>query len=406
MFRYFGPEVYKLDSVKHVAGQFQFKYKDFKRGFYKLGENEQVSVMLLLGEEDITVNADMKNPTNSLVVENSKENSAYQKFRSFNEMHSQQINNLNQKAQGLSSEQYNNPQRYQLEIAKLQTSLDSLNALQRQFHKNILAESKGLFLAKFLKMFDFPDTLSKENFFSKEDFSDEELTRGDMLPSKISFYLQRFITPNLDQWKLVVDEVLQKASAGTPNREVVYLTFIRLIQQYDEEYVRNLAKNYLKEYPNSEHAKRLIASLPKGAPSIGDLAPEITLTNPEGKKVSLSSLKGKVVLLDFWASWCGPCRRENPNVVNVYNRYKDKGFTVFSVSLDNNKEAWLQAIQKDNLIWESHVSDLQGWKSSAAALYGVKGIPATFLLDKEGKIVAANLRGDSLEAALIKLLGE
>jgi peroxiredoxin len=143
----------------------------------------------------------------------------------------------------------------------------------------------------------------------------------------------------------------------------------------------------------------------ENTPGIGQKAPDISLPNPEGQKVKLSTLKGKVVLIDFWASWCGPCRKENPFVVNVYNKYKDKGFTVFSVSLDNNKDKWLQAIEKDGLVW-NHVSDLKGWNSSAADLYGIRSIPATFLLDKDGTIIGKNLRGAALENALRKVFGE
>lgn len=131
--------------------------------------------------------------------------------------------------------------------------------------------------------------------------------------------------------------------------------------------------------------------------AIGAQAPDISLTDPEGKIRKLSSLKGKVVLVDFWASWCGPCRKENPNVVAMYGRYKDKGFEIYSVSLDKDKEGWLKAIAKDNLTWPNHVSDLKYWKSEGAAAYGVTSIPFTVLVDKKGRIVAKKLRGEELE---------
>jgi thiol-disulfide isomerase/thioredoxin len=138
---------------------------------------------------------------------------------------------------------------------------------------------------------------------------------------------------------------------------------------------------------------------------VGMPAPEISLAGPDGKTHALSSLKGKVVLLDFWASWCGPCRKANPHVVETYKKYKAKGFDVFSVSLDRpeGKDKWIQAIQQDGLLWENHVSDLKWWDSAPAATYGVRAIPKTFLIGRDGKIVAVNPR-NNLEEELLKVL--
>lgn len=154
------------------------------------------------------------------------------------------------------------------------------------------------------------------------------------------------------------------------------------------------------QIPDSEIAQRFVNEVEQmGKLAIGQVAPDIALPNPEGDTVSLSSLRGKYVLVDFWAKWCKPCRMENPNVVRVYNKYNNKGFEVYGVSLDRRREDWLQAIEEDGLVW-TQVSDLKFWNSKAAEIYNIKAIPFAVLLDPNGVIIAKNLRGQALDDKL------
>lgn len=183
---------------------------------------------------------------------------------------------------------------------------------------------------------------------------------------------------------------------------------IMAIQALDPDKYSDLYKSLdaglSKKFPNDKNVimfhevvERMLST------NVGQFAPEISLPTPNGKEIALSSLKGKLVLIDFWASWCGPCRKEMPNVVKIYSKFKNKGFEIYGVSLDQDKEKWMEAITKDGINWPQ-VSDLKYWDNVAARIYNVQGIPYTVLIDKDGKIIAKNLRGQELEKKIAEVL--
>lgn len=193
-----------------------------------------------------------------------------------------------------------------------------------------------------------------------------------------------------------------------PASLVAIVALQQLTPEYSEDgnlsYFKLVDEALMKKYPGSAQVQAFhagVESMLKTA--VGALAPEISFPTPEGQALALSSLKGKYVIVDFWASWCKPCRAESPAMVKLYDKYHSKGLEIFSVSLDEKKESWMEAIKSDNLHW-NHVSDLGGWQSAAAKSYGITSIPQTYLLDKEGKIIAKGLRSEGLAAKLETLI--
>ena len=231
-----------------------------------------------------------------------------------------------------------------------------------------------------------------KKYFQLADWSDPDYNYMPWVYEGLKGWVQTIVRVGLsaDKQQNFIDWQLQQIPARTRTYMLALGGIISGLQLQKSPMVGRYAKQYAQKYKDSEpEATARLNQLLKMSASfiVGGEAPDFTMNTPDDVPMKLSEHRGKVLLVDFWASWCGPCRRENPTVVAAYKKYHEKGFDVLGVSLDKTKDRWLKAIEKDGLMWH-HVSDLKGWKNDAAKLYGVTSIPATVLLDREGKIIA------------------
>lgn len=392
----------RLDSAKVMpGGKTSFTVpKGLVRGVYKIGPAKGQPTELVLGGTDksFTEAADGR-------VKGGKEQSAYQSFKEIEANTQAGFMQLQEQYNRMAKEGMTPPE--QVKITSLfRKKSDSIYLAQDKAYTEFAAKNVGTHAGKWAAFLIPAKDEQEKTYFpgTAAQLAEQELAWPNIIQQKMVIWLQRYLPQDLETYEKATLEAIDRAPAGSRFKENLFGVSAMVFASMDQEFLRPIANQWIKYYPNNTQAKELLAQLPQPQPEVGDMAPDIVLKDSTGKDLKLSSLRGKVVLIDFWASWCGPCRQENPNVVRTYEQYKDKGFTIFSVSLDQDRGRWINAIAKDKLSWPSHVSDLKGWQSAGAQLYRVNSIPATFLIDKDGKIIAKNLRGGKLESELQKLI--
>ncbi len=391
---------------------FTFKIPTSENQFYFVGAQQGKTKPIILGKEkNLTMQGNCSNIRKSQFV-NSELNTDYEmaigRFRSFQA----KAKNLNRQL----AQAARNPSAQKEVIANLKANDDD----QIEMYNRM--KEKHPFIGKIMatRMYlSFPNNKGAypneveyyvNEFFTHLDLKDPDMDRIPALFETFRDYTTTLAAIKFDQakMKIALDNVLRKMNPESQAYRYALGAIVQTLKSKNHPSYVDYGKLFIKKYGDDKQP--YMAELKKNIDNaknflVGAVAPDFEQNTPDDKPMKLSDLRGNVVLVDFWASWCGPCRRENPHVVKLYNKYKSKGFEVLGVSLDRKKDSWEKAIAKDKLTW-SHVSDLKGWKNQVAKQYSVTSVPHTILLDKEGRILARNLRGADLDAKLKELFGE
>jgi len=415
---YRGSTTTLFDSIEVVNGKFKKGYDSFESGLYQLQVGDQKEDIVLSGTSiNIDVPAKIVNmPWKSVSLENEDYFAIKQVLTSYDATN----NALNQKYTSFKETQTTNPAFYNQEVSKLRATLDSAQSSFDSFFSDFSTSAKSEYGKKVGEFFAANDATTKYNYLNKEHFRTDFYARGSYLTRKLSIYFNKFGRLDTTNILLSAQELLLYAPERNVSRElffqVIATDFLNhleysakakgYIYKYSAE-AQVLLKQHQGEFGFTPTADFLIQLIPAPEPKIGSEAPIIIGTMKDGSLLKSYELRGQVVLVDFWASWCGPCRKEAPNVAKNYELYKDKGFTVISLSADRSREAWLDAVEHDNFTWDYHLL-LGDNNYKAQQDYKVRGYPSMYLLDQNGVLVATGLsvRGENLGKQLEQLLGE
>ena len=341
----FGNSLKEIQTLQ-LDGNGQFEFSDTASSprflFIRTSDNQYISLLALKGQK-ISISANKENLTDSYEVSGSEE--------------SQLIWELN------------------TEMRKASLELDSLS---KMYQSRKLVEAGPQL-----------DSWLQEKFQA--------------LKARQKTFVTQFIDEHYESPASLLALSHQLGNEPILNSQLDFEYFTKVDAALSDKYPESALVSTLHKFVEGARYQQNQGASANQSTAIGSIAPDIEMPDPDGNTLKLSSFRGKYVLLDFWAAWCGPCRRENPNLVKAYANYQNKGFEIFQVSLDRTHDDWVKAIAADKLDW-IHVSDLQYWGSAAAKQYGVQSIPASFLLDPDGKIIAKNLRGPALEAKLMEVL--
>lgn len=402
LYRYIGTNFFKYDSTKIQSKGSQLTYafdiQNRANEVFRIGTQLENSLEFFYDKSPTKLSLDFsqKQPKANTT---SITNSHFQEYRLSEARYDQTMKQLSQEMAQLNRQRVTQTQKDSIQ-QNIISRFHQLNKTRTAEMKQLHSKSSNTLLKNICALF-IIDTLTQTNFFNSKQFENQELLHGNFIYRKIDLYYKLFVSLNRSNVASELNSLFKYAKMNSIQREVIYETAIIISYSIDKNIAGQYAGAYFKEFPTSNLSNRFINLFP---PMVGTVVPDIEMKSPDGKTYKLSDLRGQVVLLDFWASWCGPCRRENPVVVAAYHKYKDKGFTIYSVSLDGDVNRWKNAITQDHLVWPYHVSDLKKWGNTAAKKYKVSGIPASFLIDKNGVLIAKNLRGAALEQALEEAL--